>query len=309
MTKVHLDTDLGGDIDDLCALALLLKWPDVELAGVTVVGDDQGQRTKYTKYALKVAGIENIPVMTGADISLGCYRMKLGYQGEDYWPQNLPSVNNSLDDALDLLKRSIDDGAIIIGIGPFTNLYLLDKKYPGILKKAKLFLMGGYVYPPRQGYPQWQSNYDFNIQVDVRSSQHVLENSTPTLIPLSVTVETYLRRSYLDALRNSDDLGKLIAKQAEVFAVKEKIAENHTKDCEKLPKDIINFLHDPLAVAIALGWKEEVVIERLPLNFEVKDSWLYETIDDANPKNQLNVVTSIDGDKFSEYWLKAVTSL
>ncbi len=37
--KVHLDTDLGGDIDDLCALALLLRWPEgVQLTGVTTVG-------------------------------------------------------------------------------------------------------------------------------------------------------------------------------------------------------------------------------------------------------------------------------
>ena len=28
MAKIHLDTDLGGDIDDLCALAMLLKWPE-----------------------------------------------------------------------------------------------------------------------------------------------------------------------------------------------------------------------------------------------------------------------------------------
>jgi hypothetical protein len=25
--KIHLDTDLGGDIDDICALAMLLRWP------------------------------------------------------------------------------------------------------------------------------------------------------------------------------------------------------------------------------------------------------------------------------------------
>ena len=31
--KVHLDTDLGGDIDDLCALAMLLRWKDVEITG------------------------------------------------------------------------------------------------------------------------------------------------------------------------------------------------------------------------------------------------------------------------------------
>jgi len=42
MTKVHLDTDLGGDIDDLCALALLLRWPGVEITGITTVIDDGG---------------------------------------------------------------------------------------------------------------------------------------------------------------------------------------------------------------------------------------------------------------------------
>ena len=29
--KIHLDTDLGGDLDDICALAMLLRWPGVEL--------------------------------------------------------------------------------------------------------------------------------------------------------------------------------------------------------------------------------------------------------------------------------------
>jgi len=32
---VHLDTDLGGDTDDACALALLLGQADVQLAGIT----------------------------------------------------------------------------------------------------------------------------------------------------------------------------------------------------------------------------------------------------------------------------------
>jgi purine nucleosidase len=38
--KLHLDTDLGSDIDDLCALAMALNWPDVELLAVTTVTDD-----------------------------------------------------------------------------------------------------------------------------------------------------------------------------------------------------------------------------------------------------------------------------
>ena len=44
MPKLHLDTDLGGDIDDLCALALVLKWPDVDLLAVTTNADDRGRR-------------------------------------------------------------------------------------------------------------------------------------------------------------------------------------------------------------------------------------------------------------------------
>ena len=57
-TRVHLDTDLGSDTDDLCALAMLLGWPDVELAGVTTVNDPRGLRAGYVRYALGLAGRE-----------------------------------------------------------------------------------------------------------------------------------------------------------------------------------------------------------------------------------------------------------
>jgi hypothetical protein len=28
MAKIHLDTDIGDDMDDICVLAMPLKWPD-----------------------------------------------------------------------------------------------------------------------------------------------------------------------------------------------------------------------------------------------------------------------------------------
>lgn len=304
MLKVHLDTDLGGDLDDLCALATLLKWPNIKILGITTVTDDGGRRAGFTRYALRLAGKSDIPVKAGADVSLGCYRIKCGYQDERYWPGSIPKVENSPDEALELLKKSIKEDALIIGIGPFTNLYLLDKKYPGILRKAKLFLMGGYLYPPKEGYPQWKRNYDFNIEVDVVSAKHVLENSQPTLIPLTVTIETFLRRAYLEKLRQSDDLGKLIAKQAEFFAVDWNFEEKFGKTCSKLPDDTINFQHDSLTCAVALGWKG-VKIEERPLKFEVKDTWLHEIVDKEGKMTK--VVTEVDGEKFSEFWLKLVT--
>src|SRR5215471_13488469 len=64
--KVHLDTDIGGDIDDLCALALLLNWPDVEITGITTVLEHGGKRAGYARYALALAGRGEVPVAAGA---------------------------------------------------------------------------------------------------------------------------------------------------------------------------------------------------------------------------------------------------
>ena len=305
MNKVHLDTDLGGDLDDMCALAMLLRWPGVELTGITVVGDENGRRTGYVRYALGVEGRNDITVAAGADLAGGYYRYYLGLPLEErYWPEPVPPSPNPIEDALQLLKRSIEQGAAIIGIGPYTNLYLLDLRYPGILMEARLFLMGGYVYPVRPGFPAWGNEDDFNIQVDVKSAQHVLQHSNPTLVPLSVTVETALRRAHLDDLRRAGSLGQLLARQAEATAEEYQNETRFGATCPGLPEDIINFQHDSLACAIALGWNEGVEIEEVPLVIEEKDGWLHERIDPTG--KPLNVVTKIDGPRFNEFWLQRI---
>lgn len=304
--KIHLDTDLGGDIDDLCALAMLLRWPEEILwTGITVVGDTGGRRTGMVRSALAIAGREDIPVAAGADTSQGFYLYELGLPPDErYWPVPVVPSPNPPEEALRLLKASIEQGATIIAIGPYTNLYLLDWQYPGILAQADLYLMGGYVYPVRPGYPQWGNDTDFNIQVDVKSALHVLQHSDPTLIPLSVTVETALRRAYLGDLRQAGALGALIAYQAEAFAVEYKNESQFGENCPGLPRDIINFQHDPLACAIALGWREGVEIEEVPLVLKVEEGWLTERIHpDGKP---FRVVKRIDGNSFNEFWLDIV---
>src|SRR5215217_2661474 len=256
MSKIHLDTDLGGDIDDLCALAMLLRWKDVELTGITTVAEAHGRRAGYVRRVLELEDRSNIPIAAGADVSQGFYRYaELGYPEEErYWSKPVIPAPNPVEDATQLLKQSIEQGATIIAIGPFTNLYLLDLEYPGILMQATLFLMGGYIYSTRPGFPQWGNEMDWNIQVDVRSAKYVIEHSNPTLIPLSITVETALCRAYLDDIQKAGALGKLIAQQAEAFAVDEQNEKKFGETCERLPDDIINFLHDPL------GWNNGVEI-------------------------------------------------
>ena len=311
MFRVHLDTDLGGDIDDICALAMLLRWPDVDITGITVVGDTNGKRTGYTRHVLAIEGRSDIPVAAGADTSGGFYRYELTLsQEERYWPEPIAPSPNPPEEATRLLKSSIEQGATIIGIGPFTNLRLLDEQNPGILKDARLFLMGGFVYPPRSGYPDWKNEFDFNVQVDVRSAKHVLENSNPTLVPISVTAETALRRAHLEKMRSAGALGKLLARQAEAFAGDEKMEAVYGATCENVPADIINFQHDPLACAIAVGWSEGIEITETPLIIEESGGWLRERIPGPGESGKpFNVVTKVDGPRFSEFWSELISGL
>lgn len=306
--KVHLDTDLGGDIDDLCALAMLLRWQDVQIIGITTVAEAEGKRAGYVRYSLGLEGKDDIPIAAGADVSQGFYRYaELGYPPEErYWSEKIVPLSTEPDKAIELLKQSIEQEATIIGIGPFTNLYLLDMKYPGILKQAKLFLMAGFVYPIRTGFPNWGNDFDWNIQVDIKSAKHVLENSNPTLIPLTVSVETALRRTYLNDLGKAGKLGQLLARQAKEFAVDENMESKFGENCEGLPNDIINFQHDSLACAIAVGWNEGVEISEIPLKLTVKDDWLHEEID--NSGKMTKVVTRINGNRFNEFWIETITS-
>ena len=84
--RIHLDTDIGGDIDDLCALAMVLGWPGAEVTGITTSAEDGGRRAGYVRYALQLAGREDIPVAAGVDVASGRFRYSPDYPPDDvYW--------------------------------------------------------------------------------------------------------------------------------------------------------------------------------------------------------------------------------
>jgi inosine-uridine nucleoside N-ribohydrolase len=194
----------------------------------------------------------------------------------------------------------------MIGIGPLTNFRLLEEAHPGTLATTDYVQMGGYFVPPRDGYPQWANEDDFNIQVDAASSFHVLTTSTPLLVPLTLTVETALRRSDLAPLRTAGPLGELIAGQAEEFALDEQMAERFGATLANVPADIINFQHDALACAIALGWRDGVTIEEFPLVFDRNDAGFVQARIDPSGR-RFRVVTAIDGRRFNDFWLETIT--
>jgi hypothetical protein len=72
-----------------------------------------------------------------------------------------------------------------------------------------------------------------------------------------------------------------------------------------LPADLLNFHHDPLAVAVAAGWTG-VRVEDLRLRLDVQDG--RPTLVHDGALRTVRVVTDVDADGFRAYWLEAICS-
>jgi inosine-uridine nucleoside N-ribohydrolase len=302
--RVHLDTDLGSDTDDLCALAMLLGWPDVEVVGVTTVSDPNGIRAGMTRYALGLAGHADVPVAAGAEGSLGGYFVPLEFP--DVWPEPIEPSPSPPGLALELLEASVRSGATVVAIGPYTNLGMFEAALPGRLAEVPVAVMGGWVTPPRDGYPQWTWDQDFNVQQDALAAKVVFDRCRPLVAQVAATLETFVRDRDLAALEGAGPLAALIAEQArrrgEEYGMKH-LPEQHPA----LPHDLLNFQYDPLACAIACGW-DGATIEELSIRPELVGPPLrlrLRVVDDGEGI-PTPVVTAVDGERLARDWAAAV---
>jgi inosine-uridine nucleoside N-ribohydrolase len=184
---VILDTDIGDDIDDAFALALVLKSPELKLLGVTTEFGDTEMRARLVERYLGVVGRSDISVAAGVPtktdnvMTQGAYaEQKGGALSYDFCMQRLLSVNQApvpkyeqdrydaceMDrhDAVGFILKVIKEnpGEItLICIGPLFNVQAAIAKDPETFKELKrVVLMGGSVYrgygaadaPPQ---PEW----------------------------------------------------------------------------------------------------------------------------------------------------------
>lgn len=303
---VHLDTDLGGDPDDVCALAMLLGWPDVEIAGVTTAIDPGGVRAGYVRHVLDLSGRTEVPVAAGAEVSLTSRRSAHPLVDERYWPAGVEPVRSPPGAALDLMGRNVGRGATVVAIGPQTNLALLEIVRPGSLAAVPVVVMGGWVRPLGPGLPDYGPARDFNVQWDTCAARVVADGSHDlTLVTLADTLRTHLREADLPRLREAGPVGELAARQAAAYAA-DRGHQALGREHEGLPDDLLLFLHDPLACAVAVGW-DGCRAETMPLSPVVTDGVLTFVRDDAG--RPVKVVTDVDAPRFVPRWLAAVASI
>ena len=182
---VILDTDIGTDIDDAFALALILSSPEIELLGVTTVSGDTQARARLAAKLVWEAG--------------GAWRKVPVYAGEPGPPQPIDqgrwataftSPGLHANGAVDFLRKEIDrrPGAItIIAIGELTNVAAVLQSDPSAASKIKrISLMGGSI---ARGYaPDSKPEPEWNVKSNPRAAQIVFSSGVPILMaPLDVT--------------------------------------------------------------------------------------------------------------------------
>jgi inosine-uridine nucleoside N-ribohydrolase len=300
--RIHLDTDLGGDTDDACALAMLLGWPGVEITGITTVADPGGRRAAYVGHLLHLAGREDIPLAAGAEVSSTTLGRADPIDDERHWPAHIAPRPSPPGAALDPLERSLHAGATLVAVGPYTNLALLEITRAGSLARQQVVVMGGWVQPPAPGLPRWGPDMDFNVQWDTRAAEVVAAAARMTLVTLSATLNAHLRRADLPRLRAAGSLGQLLARQSEAHGEANQM-EQLGREHAGLPDDLLNFQYDPVACAVALGWSGATVED-----MRLQPVWQHGVLSfQPHPGGRsTRVVVDVDGSAFREAWLSAV---
>jgi purine nucleosidase len=180
---IILDTDIGTDVDDAFALALILRSPELNLIAVTTVAGDTQARARLAAKMLREAGRPNVPVAAGES---GPSQP----MDQTRWADGFTSPPLTSEKAVALMKREIErrPGEItLVAIGELTNVAALLKSDPSLGKRIKrLVLMGGAI---AHGYGKdFEPAAEWNIKSNPAAAQAVFASGIPILMaPLDVT--------------------------------------------------------------------------------------------------------------------------
>lgn len=168
---VILDTDIGDDIDDTWALALLLKSPELDLK--LVVGDygKSQYRAKLLAKFLEVAGRTDVPVGVGLDID------PRGEAGQAPWVKDYDLAKYPGTVHRDGVQAMIDTvlqaptPITLIAIGPLPNIAEALRREPRIAGRARFVGMHGSL---RLGYGGKSTpDAEWNVRADAKSCRAV----------------------------------------------------------------------------------------------------------------------------------------
>lgn len=277
---VLVDTDIGTDIDDAFALALVSRSPELELLGVTTVSGDTHARARLAAKLLWMAGLRHVPVVAGEPgrpLPIEQTRWADGFKSPELRP-------GSAIDFLDATLRRQPGKTTIVAIGPLTNIAGLLQKDPAIIRKiSQIVMMGGSVHHGYGDDPTPVAEY--NIAADPTAAEKVFTSGVRILmVPLDVTAMLQLHaagrhRVFTSLTPLTDSLGIL-----------------YNLWNQRTPT-----LFDPMAVAMVI---DPGLCQTTPLHIEVDSNGFTRVVDNDAPN--ATVALQTDPQKFFQFYLSRV---
>ena len=261
---VILDTDIGDDIDDTWALAMMLKSPELDVKLVVTDTGNTTYRAKIAAKMLEIAGRTDVPVGVGLRLS-----DKEGGQSDwvkDYGLSSYPGkvYEDGVGALIDTIMNS-PKPVTLICIGPMPNIGAALEREPKIAERAKFVGMHGSV---RKGYGGSDKiSAECNVVNYSKDCQKVFTAPWDmTITPLDTCGLVVLQGEKYKKVRDSKD------------PIAKAVIENYNIWAKGTP-DRSSVLFD--TVAVYLSFSEEL-LSMEKLGIRVTDSGY--TVEDKNAK-------------------------
>lgn len=170
-TPLYLQTDIGGDIDDFWALAMLLKQPWLDLRMVLTDTGHTVYRAAIVAKLLELAGRDDIVVGAGLVAWPDGHNKTQGEWVKDY---DVRKYRGYTDDGIGRFIEMVkaEPGPVtLVAIGPATSLAEALRRAPEIAGKINFVGMFGSVYKGYNGKATPDAEY--NVYIDVAAAKTV----------------------------------------------------------------------------------------------------------------------------------------
>ena len=206
---VILDTDVGSDIDDTWAIAMLLRSPEFDVKYIIVSEDDTVHKAKLTAKMCRDLGHGDIPIGIGFKTGEGT-NPQASWVG-DFELSDYPGkiYEDGVAGFVDTVMAS-DEMITVIAIGPLQNIALAIVREPKVADKIRIVGAHGSIY---KGHSEDHPDSEYNLRARTAEAQNILRSKIEfVFVPLDVTAHLVLDGERYQRVLKAREDGDVYAK-------------------------------------------------------------------------------------------------